>query len=167
MIPSSNESSKVPKRLYDQNTNRQCLPLTKDILLRIAAQLRPQLFSYDDINIYAALCVGFTRFRRAGEFTRDQWDPISSPRFHLSRQHVTLTTVTAQSLSSSPPRKRTNLAKGPKFTFPPRARRSAQSQPSTISSNNFPRRVRHPCSTATLALSRDPTSSTTSKPVEE
>jgi hypothetical protein len=62
---------------------------SKDILLQIATKLRPHFFSYDDINIFTALCVGFAGFLRAGEFTWDQWDPISSPRFHLSRQHVT------------------------------------------------------------------------------
>ena len=104
----------------------------------------------------------------------DSYERVSSPGingilFHLldfiypaNTSHSTAST--AQSPSSYPPRKRTHMGKGLKSTFPHRARRSVQLQLSTISSNDFPRMVRHPYSTAISALSREPTSSTILKP---
>jgi hypothetical protein len=77
------------KRLYDQTSKRERLPLTQDILIRIINQLNKKHMGFDEINIYASLCLGFAAFLRSGEFTWEKWNPLQSPRLRLSRKHIT------------------------------------------------------------------------------
>ena len=79
------------KRCFPEKQKRTRLPLTQDILLQIIQTCSLSLI--DNLNIYTAICVGFSAFLRAGEFTWDSWDPASSPSHSLSRQHVTFNEV--------------------------------------------------------------------------
>ena len=74
------------KRFYGEGVKRLRLPLTHDILVRIIHGISND---YNGINVKAALCVAFAAFLRSGEFTWETWDPSTSPRFALARQHVT------------------------------------------------------------------------------
>jgi len=74
--------------------------------------------SHDDVNFFAALCVGFAGFLRAGEFTWEQWSPFSSPRLHLSRQHVTFDNRTGSVTILLPSSKTDPLAKGTEIHLP-------------------------------------------------
>jgi len=75
-------------------------------------------FSHDDVNFFAALCVGFAGFLRAREFTWEQWSPFSSPRLHLSRQHVTFDNRTGSVTILLPSSKTDPLAKGTEIYLP-------------------------------------------------
>ena len=74
------------RRLYGNGDRRKRLPLTLDILTRILHEVDND---YNGTNLRAALCVAFAAFLRAGEFTWDDWDPNSSPKFLLARSHIT------------------------------------------------------------------------------
>jgi len=73
------------KRYYGDVDKRDRFPITRETLVRILQQLPD---TYDGVNIKAALCVGFSAFLRAGEFTYDKWEE-SSPNFCLTRSSVT------------------------------------------------------------------------------
>ena len=75
------------KRCVPEREKRIRLPLTQEILVQVVQACPPT--SIDNLNVYAAICVSFAAFLRAGEFTWDNWDPASSPSHSLARRHVT------------------------------------------------------------------------------
>lgn len=73
------------KRVHGEGERRIRLPLTADILERIIQRVNNDS---NGLNIKTALCVAFAGFLRAGEFTWETWDYLSS-QSHLARKHVT------------------------------------------------------------------------------
>ena len=84
---------KGAKKVYDQGPKRERLPLTQDLIVKVSDEIRKNLYPFDNVNIHAALCLGFTAFLRAEEFTWEEWNPTVSPRRCLSRKHVWFDTV--------------------------------------------------------------------------
>ena len=74
------------KRCQSQKEKRLRLPLTYEILCKIIQEC-PSI-STNNINIRAAICVGFAAFLRSGEFTWDTWN-TNSLSHALSRRHIT------------------------------------------------------------------------------
>ena len=85
----------------------------------MVSHLRHSFFDYDTTNFCTALCVGFAAFLRAGEFTWDQWDPLSSPRFRLSRKHITFNIQQGSATLFLPASKTDPYAKGTEIHLPP------------------------------------------------
>jgi hypothetical protein len=83
------------KRCQPQKEKRLRLPLTYEILCKIIRECPP--ISVNNINIRAAICVGFAAFLRSGEFTWNTWN-TNSPSYALSRQHITFNSNSSATL---------------------------------------------------------------------
>ena len=76
------------QRTRGPQPQKKRLEITKNILLKMLAVVDTS--SFNGLNIYAAFCVAFAGFLRAGELTWDQWNN-DSPCTQISRGSVNFT----------------------------------------------------------------------------
>jgi hypothetical protein len=82
------------KRFHGEADTRERLPITRDILLQLLQCLPHWSSDLAQANLYAAFCVAFSGFLRAGEFTWSSKDQNDLGQFSFARWHVTRQSVT-------------------------------------------------------------------------
>ena len=87
------------KRLQGSHSKRQRLPITPDILRELHRHWSPQTRQFYVIMLWAACCMGFFGFLRAGEFTVDSLQCFD-PDTHLTPRDVSVDSRVRPSLIS-------------------------------------------------------------------
>ena len=87
------------RRLQGSHSKRQRLPITPDILRALHRHWSPQTRQFDVSMLWAACCMGFFGFLRAGEFTVDSLQCFD-PDTHLTPRDVSVDSRVRPSLIS-------------------------------------------------------------------